>query len=720
MRMIDRPRHRLLPIFAAALLAACGGGGGKTTPVAPSTPTPTPNPACTPLAGQTLAGSSIYTLTSSPSGLAVQRVDPSVTSTTCTYFSGTTMVNDTPQNAPHPWNYVFAPAAASPYVVSVAQQFNGNHTLFYNQAGDSTGAILVSSLQSVRRSGAAARSVNELQRGIRRFNGAGVDGSTVLVRYRGTAAQMRVRSQQIAASEGTTNGAEIAAAGGTYERFVRVPASTDATAFAAKLRTQSDVADVFPVHNRIPLGRPALPVTDPHGNNVDQWYLFADGFPNAWSYNLGGSAKIAIIDTGVDLNNTDLSAKIDFSKGYQTATAQDTNGHGTNVSGIAGSVTNNLTGFAGAGYNVRLLEYNIFPDTTASSDAQTASVADEVSAINDAVAKGADVISLSLGAAQDYGPDFNSAGFDQGEHDAVEAAITSGVVVVAAAGNNADGGEGGLPHTVLDYPAAYDNVISVGATGLHDTTPGVFAGSTESVTAYSQYGPGLGVVAPGGDPVGNDTSPLHWIWNYSTSTANFGTGPGNGDKCRTPSPATSCTAFFAGTSQATPQVSAAAALLISAAGGHHSLTPARVTQLIEDTADNIGDPHQGHGRLNIYKAIALLFSDTGAYSGPSPKKTSPTQIVAFAYANSGATKPVILDVDYPTGVPVDASGNFRIGDVPAATGNYRVAVWYDANGDGTVNAGDQFGVSAVTCNSGSKCTIGTITTTTVTAGFTLP
>ncbi len=536
-----------------------------------------------------------------------------------------------------------------------------------------------------------------------------------LVRYRGAAAQMRTRSQQIAASEGTINGSEITTVGGTYERFVRVPAATDATSFAAKLRTQSDVADVFPVHNRIPLGRPATTVNDLHGNNHDQWYLFADGFPNAWSYNLGASAKIAIIDTGVDLTNTDLSAKIDFSKGYQTTTAQDTNGHGTNVSGIAGSLTNNTTGFAGAGYSVRLLAYNIFPDATASSHDQTASVADEVSAINDAVAKGTDVISLSLGAAQDYGTDFNAAGFDQGEHDAIEAAITGGVVVVAAAGNDADGGESGTPHLVLDYPAAYDNVISVGATSLHDTAnPGQFTGATEYVAPYSQYGPGLGVVAPGGDPGSNDVNPLHWIWNYSTSTANFAT-----DKCTTPSPPTSCSAFFAGTSQATPQVSAAAALLISV-GGHHSLTPARVAQLIDDTADNIGDPHQGHGRLNVYKAIALLFSDTGAYSGPVAQKTSPTQTVAFAYSNSGSNKPVILDANYPGGVPVDASGNFRIGDVPAATGNYRVGVWYDANGDGTINAGDQFGGAAVTCNSASKCTIGTITMTTVAAGFTLP
>ncbi len=720
MRMFDRSIFRLVPFLAAAALAACGGGGGgsKATPATPAptpTATPTTTPGCIALQPQTLTGSSVYTLTSSPTGLAVQRNDPTVTTQTCTYFSGTTSTTDTPQNAPHPWNYVFAPGQASPYIVSIAQQFNGPHAIFYNQAGDSTGAISVISLQSIRRSASAARGVNEIRRGIRRFTGPSIDASTLLVRYRGAAAQMRARSSQIAAAEGTTSGAEITTSGGTYERFVRVPSSTDATTFAAKLRTQSDVADVFPVHTRIALSKPPLAVSDPHANNVDQWYLFADGFPNAWSYNTGGSAKIAMIDTGADLTNTDLSSKIDFSKGYQSATAQDTNGHGTNTTGIAGAATNNATGFASGGFNVRLLIYNIFPDTTTSSDAETASVADEVSALNDAVAKGADVINLSIGAAQDYGTDFNSAGFDQGEHDAIEAAITSGVVVVAAAGNDADGGESGTPHTVLDYPAAYDNVIAVGATGLNQSST-TFAGATEHVAPYSQYGPGLGVVAPGGDPGSSDNSTLHWIWHYSTSTANFPS-----DKCSTPSPPTSCTAFFAGTSQATPQVSAAAALLISAAGGHHSLTPARVAQLIDDTADNIGDPHQGHGRLNIYKAMAALLGDSGAtYSGPVVQKTSPTQTVAFAYANSGGTKPTILDANYPGGVPLDASGNFRIADVPAAQGAYRVGVWYDANGNGVIDAGDQFGAAATACNSAAKCTLGTITMTTVGAGFTLP
>lgn len=715
MRMTHR-LTRLLLLLAAGTLAACGGGhSGKVVPIPTSTPTLAPG--CASLAPQTTG--STYTLQSNPTGLAVQRID--ATNATCVYFSGTTQTTDRPQTAPHQWQYVFAPAQASPYTVAVAQTLNGNHTIFYNQAGDSSGIVSVSSLQSVaRRTGSSTQRGAETARGIQRFSGAGVVADQVLVRYRGTAAQVRTRAMQIEQAEGAMPRAELTTVSGAYERFVQVPAGTDAAAFAATMRAKSDVLAVYPVHKRFPLGSTAQIPNDPHGNNVDQWYLYADGFPNAWGYTHGTGATIAFIDTGIDLHNTDLTQNLVFQTGYESANkdAQDTNGHGTNVAGIGAAITNNARGFAGGGYNVGLLAYNIFPDATTTSDAQTATVSDEVSAINSAVSKSVDVINLSLGAAEDVGA---NNGFDQGEHDAVTAAIAAGVTVVAAAGNDADGGESGTPHTVLDYPAAYDGVIAVGASALRDNNTGLFAGSTEYVTSYSQFGPGLGLVAPGGDPgTGTDNNPLHWIWNYSTTTA---TKPS--DQCTyangtLPVTPTNCTAFFAGTSQATPQVSAAAALL-AARAGHHVLTPARIAQLLEDTADNINDAHQGHGRLNIYKALAALTGDTGAtYTGPSVQKTSPTQIVAFAYDNSGGTVPHILDVNYPSGVPVDVNGNFRLGDLPATATVYHVGVWYDANADGVVNAGDQFGSAAVTCSAAQKCTIGTIAMHTVAAGFTLP
>ena len=69
--------------------------------------------------------------------------------------AGTTQTSDIPPTAPHQWQYVFTPSAASPYTVPIAQTLNGNHTIFYNQAGDSSGTINTSSLQSVARSSSA-------------------------------------------------------------------------------------------------------------------------------------------------------------------------------------------------------------------------------------------------------------------------------------------------------------------------------------------------------------------------------------------------------------------------------------------------------------------------------------------------------------------------------------------------------------------------------------
>ncbi|HEY6234703.1 MAG TPA: hypothetical protein VIW69_06365, partial [Candidatus Elarobacter sp.] len=321
--MLHRPVSLVLTLLAASTLAACGGGGSSAgkPPVPVPTATPTLAPGCRSLQPQS---GSAYTLQSNPSGLAVERVD--ATSTNCVYFTGVTQTSDTPQTAPHQWQYVFTPAAASPYTVNVAQTNDGNHTIFYNQAGDSSGTVNASSLQAIARRTASSSSAlrgTETARGIQRFSGAGVVTNQLLVRYRGTAAQMRARASQIEIAEGATAGPELTAESGAYERFVYIPAGSDATAFAAKLRGQRDVLDVFPVHKRFPLTKPAMAVSDPHmlstTQMVDQWYLFADGFPNAWSYTHGAGAKLAVIDTGVDLHNTDLTQNLVFSTGYQSA-----------------------------------------------------------------------------------------------------------------------------------------------------------------------------------------------------------------------------------------------------------------------------------------------------------------------------------------------------------------------------------------------------------------
>jgi hypothetical protein len=400
-------------------------------------------------------------------------------------------------------------------------------------------------------------------------------------------------AQRLDRVTGVASVVELGAAGDVTNRVVSVEPGADPAVVAATLRSQPDVVDVAPVHRRR-----VADANDPRLNNVDQWYLYKTNTdPGAWAITHGSaSVRIAVIDTGADETNADLLAKIDVRErivhGVKTTGAgsvQDTNGHGTNVAGLAAAATNNAVGFAGAGYDVRLQIYKIFPDATAQSDCQTADTADEAQAIRDAVANGASVISLSLGGPQ-------STGLDQGELNAVEFAIVSGVTVVAAAGNEFPSADGAVP----DYPAAHPGVIAVGASTVADSTPNVYNAITaESATSYSNSGATL--LAPGGDPQGSgDTDRLHWIEGYSTSTAAFAA-----DRCSGANGV--CAGLFAGTSQATPQVAAAAALMMSYHGGARSLTPANVKQLLTTTTDvlpGVGTNRQGAGRMNAAKAVA--------------------------------------------------------------------------------------------------------------------
>lgn len=407
---------------------------------------------------------------------------------------------------------------------------------------------------------------------------------------------------------GVLRGTDLGGENGVSHRALTLAAGVDMARATAALKASPGVVDVQPVHVRGLLA--ANPPNDPLAENYDQWYLFKTNVtPDGWSFPaLGGGISIAIIDTGVDETNSDLSTKIDFRESWvngiqtigtnapQDRTVQDTNGHGTNVAGIAAAATNNGYGFAGVGYNARLQIYKVFPDATATSDCQTADSTDEAHAINDAVANSASVINLSLGAP-------NAGGFDQAEHDAVEFAIASGVTVVAAGGNDSA--------TLPDYPGGYPGVIAVGASAVTDGNSRVYSQiSAEPIASYSNSG--VTLVAPGGDASStSDLDFLHWIEGYSTTTAAFGP-----DQCSNMGTPPVCRVLFNGTSQATPQVAGVVALMMADHGGARSLRPATVLSLLSLPAnsDNIGATaaQQGAGRLNAGKAILA----EKAHSGP--------------------------------------------------------------------------------------------------------
>jgi len=339
--------------------------------------------------------------------------------------------------------------------------------------------------------------------------------------------------------------------------------------------------------------------------------------------------KIAIIDVGEDTTHPELTSKIAYQKCFITNPSNvqsvsnfttDQDGHGTDVSGIAGAATNNNVGFTGAGGNSSIYAYRVeaTPDdnctTSTTSDPQCSTdTADIASAIQDAIANHVNVINISLGG----GTCTNGVDQDPVEGAAIADAIAANVVVVAAAGN--DGSQG------LNSPACDTGVIAAGATSLADgqqNGTGGSAGSAsapiEYVASYSDYGsPGAaaksatawGIVAPGGDPI-NDTDPddLHWIediWTTTPYDANFAGGcyvdyPGTGT-------VTDCRTLIAGTSMASPTVAGVAALVLAVNPSYQS--PAKMKTLLCTTADDIGDSKEGCGRINAYRALAVALGD---------------------------------------------------------------------------------------------------------------
>ncbi len=329
---------------------------------------------------------------------------------------------------------------------------------------------------------------------------------------------------------------------------------------------------------------------------------------------VGSAAPIAIVDTGVDVTHPELSGgsivRTRCFVTYPSDSAQtsgqyvtDTDGHGTNVAGIAAGDTDNGLGFAAASFDAKLMAYRIFPADPAGGcdlknppDQCFSDSADEASAIDDAVANGAKVISLSLGGS----PPCSTA---DPEYIAVENAIAHNVVVVAAAGNGDENTGMGLAQ--LDCPAADPGVIAVGASAINDSVSNFV---TEQVASYSNYLPNGGngdfLVAPGGDPDGsNDLDELHWIEHIYSSTA---IEPGSCTPDYDSSSSTpDCRIDIAGTSQATPHVAGAAALILAV---KPSYTPAQVAKALCQSAADISDSEQGCGRLDAGAAVSYAQS----------------------------------------------------------------------------------------------------------------
>ncbi len=227
-------------------------------------------------------------------------------------------------------------------------------------------------------------------------------------------------------------------------------------------------------------------------------------------------------------------------------------GHGTHVSGTTASTTNNVGGVPSASWNVSNMPlragyaYRLLFIILGVGDA-----VDFAAAIQYAAENGSDVVSISFGGTQ----------ADQFYQDAVNYARSLGVLIFASAGNS--------DNQVINYPAGYDNVISVAATDVNDVR-----------ASFSTYGTWVDLSAPGVN-----------IWS---------TVPGQSYDS------------YDGTSMASPNAAACAALVKSY---NPSMTVADLESYMLAGCENIDAQNPGYigmlgaGRVNVYNSLQLAQAD---------------------------------------------------------------------------------------------------------------
>ncbi|MFJ5716363.1 S8 family peptidase [Neobacillus sp. NPDC093127] len=174
--------------------------------------------------------------------------------------------------------------------------------------------------------------------------------------------------------------------------------------------------------------------------------------PEVWGKTKGKGITIAILDTGCESSHPDLKDRIiggrNFTKDDRSdqTNYRDYNGHGTHVAGTMAATANNL-GVVGVAPEANLLIVKVL-DKHGSGQYEWI-----INGIYYAIEQQVDIISMSLGGPADV----------LELHEAIKKAVASGILVVCAAGNEGDGRDS---TDELSYPAAYNEVISVGATGL--------------------------------------------------------------------------------------------------------------------------------------------------------------------------------------------------------------------------------------------------------------
>jgi Subtilase family len=317
-----------------------------------------------------------------------------------------------------------------------------------------------------------------------------------------------------------------------------------------------------------------------------QWYLAKIRAFDAWAEQppLAGPL-VAIVDSGIDGDHPDLREQIVAARSFVGGSPRvDDLGHGTFVAGIA-AARQNTQGIAGIGWPAGLLVAKVVgADRSISLEA-------EVKAIRWAADQGARVINMSLGGIRNpLNPDEDT--FSPLEAAAIEYAASRGALVVAAVGNADQAPR--RPWPWANYPAALPHVIGVSAVARDGAVPSF----SHRDRIFND------LAAPGTEMF--STLPRS-LTSARSQCANQGYSDCGPEEYRRAE----------GTSFAAPQVTAAAALLLSV---RPDLAPDQVGALLTRSAvdANAGsgckacpllrDPLSGWGVLDVTSAVTQALS----------------------------------------------------------------------------------------------------------------
>ncbi len=352
---------------------------------------------------------------------------------------------------------------------------------------------------------------------------------------------------------------------------------------------------------------------DPEGDNIASWSVTKIGADIVQdSGNRGTGIKVAVIDTGINYLHEDL--QLNYESGYDFVNHDDDpfddNGHGSHCAGII-AAQDNAINVVGVAPEAKLFALKVL---NAQGNGYTSDI---IAAIQWSIDNDMDIVSMSFGSSTPSTP----------LQQVCSTAFASGIVLVAAAGNNGAAWSG----TNILYPARYAEVIAVGATNENNVR-----------ASFSNTGPELDIMAPGVN-----------IYSTYIDVTNDGK---NQDSW-----------LMSGTSMAAPHIAGTAALILNSGtttelawknygytDGNGVWSNQEVTNVLINTADDLGTI----GKDNYY-GYGIVDADQAAMTPPAPplppqtRNYKPNAVTTIIGSTSGS--PLSLESNDETDLTIKSA-----------------------------------------------------------------